>query len=424
MEAKSLKKNAVLNVIKTICGIAFPLITFPYASRILLAEGTGKVNFANSIIAYFKIISTLGIGTYAVRGASAVRDNRRELSKFVKEILAINLISTFIAYICFLGAMIFVQKFQNLQLLLCICSSSILLETVGINWLYSALEEYKYITVRSLSFQALSLILLFTLVKTTDDYIKYAAISVISAAGSNILNLFHSRLYINLFEKVKLELKKHIKPILILFVTAIAINIFTILDTSMLGCLTNTTEVGYYSAASKIVKMIRDVFPAVFTVLFARLSYYVAHKDKKSLTELSEKTLTLIFFLAPPMVVGLVILMPSIVHILCGSNFEPSINTARIMSPLLIISSYSGFLGGQILVAMKREKTYMWCMIAAALCDVVLNLFFIPLWGAFGAAAATLATELFIFILYTTLPQKKSYPLSTGYGSNGNCHFL
>ena len=403
MENKSLKKNAILNVIKTLCTILFPLITFPYASRILLPEGTGKVNFANSIISYFGIIASLGIYSYAIREASKVRDNKEKLSKFVKEIIIINIISTIIAYILFFISIIYVPKFQNNRILLCVCASNLLLSTIGIDWLYSALEEFKYITIRSILFQFISLILLFIFVKTKDDYIKYAGISVFSSAGSNILNLIHSRKYINIFTKAKLELKKHIKPILILFITSIAINIFTVLDTSMLGFLTTESQVGYYTAASKIVKMIRDLFPAAFTVLFARLSYYESHNDEQSQLNLISKTLNFIFCLSLPMFTGVYILMPNIVRIICGNDFIPSISTARIMSPLLILSSYSGFLGGQVMLSLNKEKTYMWCMIGASISDVILNFIFIPKYGAFGAALATLITEFLIFITYSII---------------------
>lgn len=402
-QTKSLKFNAILNVIRTICNIIFPLITFPYASKILLPEGTGSVNFANSIVSYFAIISTLGIETYAIREASKLRDDKTQLSKFTKEILTINLCSTLIAYTLLFIALVFLSKLQSYRLLIYICSTTLLLNTLGINWLYFALEEFRYTTIRAILFSVISIILLFIFVKTKEDYIKYASISVISSAGSNLLNLFHSRHYINLFVKVKLELKKHLKPIFILFITSIAINIFTVLDTSMLGFLTNSIEVGYYSAAAKIVRMIRDLFPAVFTVLFARLSYYSGKNDNKNIVNLSEKTFNFIFLLAPPMTIGLIILMPQIVYLLCGEAFFPAINTARIMTPLLIISSYSGFLGGQIMIAMQKEKTYMWCMISAAIVDIILNLIFINKSGAFGAAFATLLTEIYIFILYTIL---------------------
>ena len=278
-----------------------------------------------------------------------------------------------------------------------------MLNTLGINWLYYALEEFQYITIRAIIFSIVSISLLFIFVKTKEDYINYAIISVVSTAGSNLLNLFHSRKYINLFINVKLELRKHLKPIFILFVTSIAINIFTVLDTSMLGFLTNSTEVGYYSAASKIVRMIRDLFPAVFAVLFARLSYYSAQKDEKSIISLSEKTFNFIFLLSLPMTIGLTVLMPDIVKLLCGEAFFPAINTARIMAPLLILSSISGYLGGQIMLSMQKEKMYMWSMISAAIVDVIFNFIFIHFMGAFGAALATLLTEVYIFILYFIL---------------------
>lgn len=400
---KSLKKNAILNVIKTACTIFFPLITFPYISRILLPEGIGKVNFANSIVSYFGIISSLGISSYATREASKVRDNKLELSKFVKEILILNICSSALAYTLLFISLIFIPKFTEYRILICICSSTLLLSTLGIDWFYSALEEFKYITIRSITFQIISLILLFSLVHNKEDYLKYAAISVISSAGSNILNLIHSRHYINIFNKSKISILKHIKPILILFVSSIAINIFTSLDTSMLGFLSDNAQVGYYSAASKIIRMIRDLFPAVFTVLFARLSFYVSNDDTSSLEDLTTKTLNLIFFFSLPMFTGINILMPSIVNLLCGKEFLSSITTARILSLLLIISSYSGFLGGQLLIALNKEKIYMWCMITASLTDVALNYIFIPLYGANGAAFATIITEIFIFFLYTFL---------------------
>lgn len=403
MKAKSLKLNATLNVAKTVASLLFPLITFPYVSRILLPEGTGEVNYANSIISYFQIIASLGIGTYAIREAAVFRDDKNKLSKFAKEIITLNLISTIVAYICFFLALTFFSKLYEHKKILCICSASILLSTLGIDWLYSALEEYTYITIRSLSFQIISVLLLFIFVKTKEDYIKYAAIGIFSSAGSNILNLIHSRNYINFFIKARLNLKQHVKPIFILFITSVAINIFTILDTSMLGLLTNTTEVGYYSAASRIIRMLRDLFPAVFTVLFARLSYYASKSDDANLITLSKKTLSFIFLMALPMTTGVFILLPSIIYILCGEAFSPAINTARTMAPLLILSSYSGFLGGQLMIATQKEKTYMYCMISAALIDSILNFILIPKFGALGAALATLITEMLIFIVYTIL---------------------
>ncbi|MDD6654245.1 MAG: oligosaccharide flippase family protein, partial [Treponema sp.] len=150
MSEKSLKKNAFYSFLKAFMTLIFPIITFPYASRILTPEGIGKVNFANSIVSYFVMFGSLGIGTYAVREASKVRDNKIELIKFFKEILLINLISSIISYCTFFILLIFVPKFNQYTLLLLISSIRILFTTLGLDWFYSALEEFKYITIRSI----------------------------------------------------------------------------------------------------------------------------------------------------------------------------------------------------------------------------------------------------------------------------------
>jgi O-antigen/teichoic acid export membrane protein len=400
---KSLKKNAIYNVIKTIMSLVFPLITFPYASRILLPDGIGKVNFANSIISYFAIIASLGIETYGIREASKVRNDRQKLTKLSKELFFINLISTLFAYLLFIISLFVVPKFLDYKILLCVCSSSLLLSTLGVNWLYSALEEYKYIAIRSILSQLVSLCLLFIFVKTKDDYIKYATIGIISSGGANIFNFIHSRKFIDFKLTFKYNLLIHIKPILIFFASSIAISIFTILDTSMLGFLSTDTQVGYYSAASKIVRMVRDIFPACFTVLFARLSFYTSNNERQKIIDLSEKTLNFIFCFSIPIICGIFLLCKPLIILLCGKYYLPAIHTTMIMTPLIFFSSCSGFLGGELLIANGKEKKYLYCVIFASLIDVALNFLFIPVHGAYGAALATLITEILIFIIYIIL---------------------
>ena len=177
---KSLKKNALFSSIKSVMNIIFPIISFPYASRILLPEGIGSVNVANSIIEYFLLIADLGIGTYAAREAARIRDNKYELSKLTREILFFNFITTTIAYLLLIISLLFINRLSDYRLLLIICSTKILFSTIGIGWLYTAQEDYGYITIRHIAFQIISLILLFTLVKSKEDYLIYAGIGVFS----------------------------------------------------------------------------------------------------------------------------------------------------------------------------------------------------------------------------------------------------
>ena len=397
---KSIKKNAILNSIKTFLSLCFPLITFPYSTRILGPENIGKVNFAQSVVSYFSIFATLGIWSYAVREAAKVRDDRQKLNQFAFEIFTINMTATIGAYLLLFAATMAIPKLADYRMLILVCSMQIVFSTLGMEWIYSAMEDYFYTTVRSLAFQILSLTLLFLLVKAKSDYLWYAAIHVIASVGSNLFNFVHARKYISFRHCGKRVIKKHLKPILTLFAFAIASSIFTTLDTTMLGFLSDDTQVGYYAAGLKLVRMIRNLFPAVFTVLFARLAYYHAHGDEESIATLSQKTLCFNFCFALPIATGLFLLMNPLILLFCGTAYLATIPVARIMCPFIVFSACSGFLGGGILIAYGKESIYLLTIIIAAAIDFLLNILLIPKHGANGAAFATLVTEAFILFFY------------------------
>ena len=398
--SKSLKLNAFFNVVRNVLRLIFPLITFPYVSRVLMPEGIGKVNFANSIVMYFYTIASLGIGSYGIREAAKIRNDRLSLAKFTKEMLSINMVSTLVSYILLAASLVFVKKFESYRILIIVNSSSIILNTIGFEWLYSALEEYGYITLRSIIFQIISLALTFILVRNSDDVVNYALVSVISNVGSNVCNLIHARRYLDLKTKVKLEIKKHLKPIFLLFLSSIAITVFSILDTSMVGFIKDDVEVGYYTSASKIIRMIRDLFPAISTVMFARVSYYVGTKETQKIKEVTGQIFNLFYALSIPICMGFILLMKPILLLMCGSEFLPAVAVGQVLAPLVILSSISGYLSGAVLISFGREKIYMYVEVGAALLDIVLNFAFIPKYGALGAGIATLITELVMFIVF------------------------
>ena len=286
---KSLAKNAVFNFIKCFSNIIFPIISFPYASRILLPQGIGAVNFANSTVEYFILIAELGIGTYAAREAARIRDDRTALTKFTKEILLINFFTTILAYSLLILSLIFVSKFSDYRMLLIVCSTKVLFTTLGIEWLFVAKEEYGYITIRHGLFQIISLVLLFTLVKSKDDYLIYTAIGVFSNVGANIFNFIYSRKFINLFEKTPLEIKKHIKPICTFFGMRCADKVNNLLDTTMLGFISGDISVGFYSAATKLSKMVRELITSVIASFMPRSSYFLEKKNSDEYMVLVKK---------------------------------------------------------------------------------------------------------------------------------------
>ena len=189
MKQKSLKLNIIMNMLLTMSSFIFPLITFPYVSRILLPEGTGKVSFATSLISYFSMFAQLGIPTYGIRACAKVRDNREELTRTAQELLIINLIMSVVLYIVFFGAILLVPRLHNERNLYVIVSCTIILTSIGMEWLYKALEQYTYITLRSVLFKFIALIMMFLLIHKKSDYLLYGGISIFAASASNIFNL-------------------------------------------------------------------------------------------------------------------------------------------------------------------------------------------------------------------------------------------
>lgn len=390
---KSVKVNTFLNSIKTLIALVFPLITFPYVSRILLPEGIGKVNFAASIISYFSIIAGLGINQYGIRQAAKLRDNKIILSQFVKEVFVINIISTFVSYFLLALLLIFAPQVKDYRLLIVVTGFSILFTTFGMGWLCIAIEDYLFITIRTILFQIISIILMFVLVRTKDDYIIYAAITVFSSVGSDILNFVHLRKYINFKTGLPLQLKQHLKPILILFAMAMTTTIYTALDTTMLGLIKGDREAGIYTAATKLNKIVVGLVTAAGSVLMPRLSYYYEKGNEEEFQRLAYKGFDFLFLISMPCMVGLSVLSVPLIHLLAGIDFDAAVTPMRIMNPIIVIIGLGAYIGLQMFLPLNKEKWTLYSVICGAVINFSMNMFLIPRYGACGAAVATVCAE-------------------------------
>ena len=206
-----------MNAILAASTIVFPLITFPYISRVLLVEGNGKIAFASSVVNYFSMIASLGIPTYGIRACAQVRGDKEKLSHTVQELLIINMVTTGISLLAFLVSLVTVPQFAAEKELMLINGVSMVLATLGVTWLYSALEQYAYITVCSMAFKVIGIVLMFLFVKAPEDYIIYGAVSVVAGSGSYVLNLINLRKYVSLKKNGKYNFRRHIKPIFVFF---------------------------------------------------------------------------------------------------------------------------------------------------------------------------------------------------------------
>ena len=192
---KNLKVNTILNMLKTCCGIMFPLLTYPYVSRILGPNNMGKINFSSSYISYFSLLAMLGMGTYSIRECSKIRDDRGRLSRLSSELYSISIVTTSISYIFLMISLLMIRQIENYKEIIIIQSFVIVLTTVGADWLNSAMEDFAYITIRTIFFQILSISMMFVFIHDREDYLIYVAITVLSSCGANIVNFFYRKKY-------------------------------------------------------------------------------------------------------------------------------------------------------------------------------------------------------------------------------------
>lgn len=398
MPNKSIKKNFILNTILTGSNILFPLMTFPFLSRVLLADGNGKVDFATSVISYLIMFSALGIPTYGIRACSQVRDNKEKLSKIVIELFSINFIMTFFMYCIFIIMLFTIPKFYAEKDLLLICSCNLLLNSLGMHWLYSALEEYEYITLRSILFKGISLLAIFFLLKTPEDYKIYAVILVFATSGSNIVNFINAKKYI-IFLKIKYNFKKHFKPIIYFFSTAVAISIYTHLDIVMLGFISGDAEVGYYSMAIKIRNALLTAAVSLGTVLLPRLAYWIEKKEYDKFKELIVKSFQFMFFITVGFCIYFIYETPQVIYIFAGKEYCPAIAATRWIIPTTFFAGLSNITGIQCLVPLGKENKLLISIICGAIVNFILNIIFISNYRSAGAAFATLIAEVMVLII-------------------------
>ena len=404
--AKSLRYNYILNLIKTVSGMLFPLITFAYASRILSVDGIGKIDFVKNIVALFIIIASLGISTYGTREGAKVRNSKNNLSKLVKELLTINLIATIVSYVVFVVMVLFVPKFSQFKDIFFIYGLCIGFTAIGLDWLYNALEDFEYITIRYVLFQIISLVLMFVFVKDKDDYLVYTGILTFSSVGSHILNLFHSRKFVDYTIKVKLSIQPHIKPIFILFSYAIIGNIYLSLDSAMLGWMESAYNVGLYAAANKMNRVVLTIITSLFVVILPRASYYVKNNEKEKLNDILNKSVNFIFMLSLPLALLVFILSKDIILLLSGSDFIPATLCSRILSLVIILIPLSTMTTSEVLIPMGHEKKMFICSFVGAIINAILNFVLIPLLKENGAAIASVISELCVAILTTYFASK------------------
>lgn len=408
MAEHSIKYNFALNLTNTIVGFLFPLVTFPYVSRVLNPDGIGIVQFYQSVIAYIVLLTSLGIPLYAVREVAKVRDDVESRNRITAEIITFHVILSALGYIAVAILCIFVPRIYEHLALFLLISSTIAFTVLGVSWFYQAVEDFRYITIRSLVVKTLCAAALFIFVKTREDVMIYALILVLADVGSNILNFFRLRKYFKgtSVSYKEMRIMRHLKPTLRIFVLNLIISIYVQLNSVMLGFLSTDAAVGYFASATRITRVLLAVGTSLGAVLLPRMTNMIETGRFDEFKKLEKKALDFVFTVSLPLACGLFLVAPQFVPVFSGNQFMPAIPCVKIMSPIILFIGFSGMIAMQILYPQNKEHLVIWSSSCGALTNFVLDLILIPRFQQNGAAIATLIAEFSVVAVMIIIGRK------------------
>lgn len=394
MLSKSIKLNAILSSIKMVLSTLISLVTFPYISRVLQVEAVGQHNFAVSVISYFVMLVELGVATYAVREGARLREDRIRLSRFVSEIFTLQTIAAAISMTALACAILFVPKLQEYWLLLLILGLQIPLTAFGRAWLYNIEEEFGLATLTQFAFQLVSVVLMFVFVRSPEDLYKYTITYLLSNAGCNVIYGLHSRKYVDIKPVPLTSLKKHIKPIMVIFSTNIAMAIYVNSDVTILGWMVNDEAVGLYSISVKVYTIVKQVVSAIITVAIPRLTLHV---DTDRYKPFFSKVLNALILILLPAVTGLFFLSGNVVEIISGPEYLDATMSMRILSLALAASMFACLYALGCLIPHRQEKLFLIATIVSSVVNILLNFLLIPRFHQNATAFTTLLAELIVW---------------------------
>lgn len=400
---KSVKINFIYNLIFQMVTLCLPLLTVPYTSRVLGREGIGLYSYTLSITQYFIIIGTLGMSLYGNRAIAYVRDNKKELSRTFWAILVLRILTTTISLIMYLS--IFCLNNEN-KIMYLIQALNILAATIDISWLYMGLEDFRKTVTRGLVVKILCVLSIFIFVREQSDLWIYTLINALMLVlGNGFMWLYLPKAV----DKTKItfkDMKIHLIPTLQMFIPQIAIQVYAVLDKTMLGILATKGDVGIYEQSQKIVKIVGGLVTSLGVVMLPRMSNTFANGDKKKMNEYLNKSLIFVSYMSIPMFIGLAAISNEFVPWFFGEDFLQVRYIMMILTPILFFIAINNVLGVQYLLPTNRTKEYTIAVSTGAITNVVFNFLLIPKYKVIGACIATLLAELIVPVVELIILRK------------------
>lgn len=401
MKSKSIKKNYIFNLIYNITNLLVPLLIAPYLSRILEVDGVGIKSYTLSIVSNFILFASLGMAEYGQREISKSRDDEYTRTKKLYEIGLLRFFTTFIILIIYILTLVLPIVNTNYNIIYAILIINIIANMLDFSWFLQGIEEFKAISYIQIISKIFLVFMTFTLVKTKMDLNISILINSLTLLINAVLSTFVVKRYCIKIKIKELKFIKHLKECFVYFVPAIAVQIYTVLDKTMIGIMTNSTyENGYYEQADKIIKILITIVTTTNAIMKSRITYLYEKEKKSEIKTLIVKSTSLCMLIAIPMMFGIVATARIFVPIFFGNGYEKTSTILIILAPLSIIIGISGLIGSHYYTPLGRKRESNKCLIIGSIINFIINLILIKPFGAIGAAIGTIIAELTITILY------------------------
>ncbi|KQR72107.1 flippase [Pedobacter sp. Leaf176] len=392
-----LKRNIAFNTLLSISQILFPLVTFPYASRVLGPQAMGAVSFADNFTTYFLIFSALGIPLYGIREVAKVKNNPEALGKVFSELIFIHFLTSVISVVILFVISYFTHRLRT-NFALYQIGMAVLMGNVFIaEWFFQGIEKFKYIALRTVFLRMLTVALLFLLVHTIEDRNTYYALNLLATILAAVTNMYAVNKIVKISFK-QLSLKKHLKPLFIIFSNSVVTTIYLVFDSIILGFLTKDVNVGYYSAAMRISKLSLAIIGVLSAVLLPRLTIAFQNENLSEAKSLLAKSMNFVIFLSVPIALGTYCLSDEIILLFAGKSYLPAVSSLQILCFIVIFVGIAQIFSHQILLPLHQERKILYASLFGVVVSLSLNFILIPYLKQDGAAISSLITELCVTV--------------------------
>jgi len=392
-----IKKNFAYSSLLTVSGFLFPMLTYPYVSRVLGVTNIGICNFVDSIINYFILFSSMGINIVGIREIAKAKGDALRLSKVSTALWTLMAGMTLLMLLCLLAVTVFVPQLNEYASLMMIGACKLLANLFLLEWFYKGIEEFKYITYRSLLVKIIYVVCIFLFVHHPADYPVYYVLSVFLVVFNAFFNIFHSRKFIH-FEWDMHVLNEFKRPFFILGTYTMLTSMYTSFNVTFLGFAANVIEVGYYTTATKLHGIILAFFTAFTGVMLPRMSVLVAENRMDEVKRLTDKSFDLLFMTSVPLIVFSIYFAPEIIYLISGNGYEGAITPMRMVMPLVLIIGIEQILIVQLLMPLKNDRAVLINSIIGACVGIVANVLLVPIWASKGSAIVWVLAEVAVLL--------------------------